>query len=157
MSFSQRVLLVFTYLFLFHLALFSQKEQDDISFRHINAGLSQSSVSTIFEDSHGFLWLGTSNGFNKFDGTKLQNFEKNLDGTTDLSYGYVGDIYEDENKLLYFGTDQGLYIYDHTYDRVSPYPFKHDSLQIRSRNYKSITKSNNILWLGTYASGLSWT
>lgn len=154
MRYAQPLLTVLLNLILSNQALQCQIDQDSVSFHHIETGLSQSSISTIFEDSQGFLWLGTSNGIHKFDGTHLQEYQKNVDGTTSRSYGYVENIYEDEDNLLYIGTDQGLNIYNRKQDVISPYPFKHDSLRIQSKNFTSVEKINNILWFGTNASGL---
>lgn len=154
MRYTQLLLLVFLNLVFSNLALHSQIVQDAISFHPIETGLSQSSISTIFEDTDGFLWLGTSNGIYRFDGTSMQVFEKSLEGNTGLSYGHVESIYQDDEKLLYIGTDQGLGIYDGKQHMVRPYPFKHDSLQIQSQNFKSVEKINNILWFGTNSNGL---
>ena len=75
-----------------------------ITFQHIQQGLSQSSATVLFEDSDGFIWRGTRNGLNKYDGTDFEIFEKSLEGRTGLTHEYIGAIYED-NKNLYIGTN----------------------------------------------------
>ncbi len=124
-----------------------------ITFQHIRQGLSQSSATVLFEDSDGFIWIGTRNGLNKYDGTDFEIFEKSLDGRTGLTHEYIGALYED-NKNLYIGTNQGLSLYDRTLDRVRPFEFKNEGKKIESKSIKSIAKTKSTLWLGTYADGL---
>ncbi len=127
--------------------------QEPYTFQHIENGMSQSSATVLLEDSYGFIWVGTRNGLNKYDGTDFQIFEKSVDGVTGLTDEYIGALYED-GLDLYIGTDQGLSVYDRTLKRVSPYHFKELAKEIESKNIISIAKTENTLWLGTSSDGL---
>src|SRR5680860_342577 len=127
--------------------------QEPYTFHHIENGMSQSSATVLLEDSYGFIWVGTRNGLNKYDGTDFQIFEKSLDGVTGLTDEYIGALYED-GPDLYIGTNQGLSMYDRTLNFVRPYEFKESAKEIESINIESIAKTDGTLYLGTNADGL---
>jgi ligand-binding sensor domain-containing protein len=74
----------------------------------IEAGLSQNTVNTIFQDSRGFMWFGTENGLNKYDGTGFSIFKNRSTDTSSLASSDVYSVYEDNDKNLWFGTRAGL-------------------------------------------------
>lgn len=86
-------------------------------FSHISSkdGLSESQVKVILQDSYGFMWFGTKNGLNRYDGTSIQtiNCDDYIAGKGDHN---ISALFEDENKKLWVGTDRGVYIYDPIYD-----------------------------------------
>ncbi len=76
-------------------------------------GLSQNDVHSIFQDSKGFVWIGTNDGLNRFD---CINF-KNYGHSQGLTSGLILSIAEDSNHNLWIGTDdKGLYLYDRKMD-----------------------------------------
>ena len=89
-------------------------------FSHISSedGLSESQVKVILQDSYGFMWFGTKNGLNRYDGTSIQTFNCD-DYITGTSNHNISALFEDENKKLWVGTDRGVYIYDPVYDKFS--------------------------------------
>ena len=82
-------------------------------FSHISVenGLSQSNVKAIVQDSYGFLWFGTKNGLNRFDGTSI--VQKDCDdyaaGTGNHN---ISALFEDKDRILWVGTDRGVYRYN---------------------------------------------
>lgn len=82
-------------------------------FIHItsNEGLSQSNVKTIIQDSYGFMWFGTKNGLNRYDGTsiKIFNCEDKIARKGDNN---ISALFEDSGKKLWIGTDKGVYLFD---------------------------------------------
>lgn len=86
-------------------------------FTHISSedGLSESQVKVILQDSYGFMWFGTKNGLNRYDGTSIRtiNCDDFIAGTGNHN---ISALFEDENKKLWVGTDRGVYIYDPVYD-----------------------------------------
>ncbi|MEM8927467.1 MAG: two-component regulator propeller domain-containing protein [Bacteroidota bacterium] len=132
----------------------AQSILDTISFHHIKKGMSQTSATQIFEDSEGFLWVGTPNGLNKFDGSNFEIYEKGTDTSVGLTDGYIESIYEDHGGELYIGTNQGLNIYDRRLDMVKPFPFLPAGAFLQSKYIGAIAKQGSFLWLGTDNSGV---
>lgn len=71
-------------------------------------GLSQMQVTGLIQDSRGYIWIGTKNGVNCFDGEKFVNFKKQ-DGLPD---NYVISLTEDSNGNIWVSTRTGLVWYD---------------------------------------------
>jgi len=82
------------------------------SFKHynINNGLSQNTVFAIFQDKLGFMWFGTKDGLNRFDGTDFSVFKFSPEGN--LRDNAFHRIIQDQNDNLWVGTDDGVYIFD---------------------------------------------
>ncbi len=132
----------------------AQNPLDSLNFQHIKTGMSHSSVSEIFQDSQGYLWIGTPNGLNKYNGSDFQIFDKSLDGAVGLTNGYVERIYEDEEGIIYIGTYKGLNWYDRNLDIVKPYDFKPQGKEIQNEYINVIHRTGAYLLLGTTQNGL---
>jgi len=80
-----------------------------LRFEHISIeqGLSQSSVRVIFQDSRGFLWFGTEDGLNRYDGYTFKTFKPEPSNPNSLSDGWITSIAEDQNGYLWVGTRLG--------------------------------------------------
>ena len=102
-----RVILLITIVqLLFISEIFSQQQ---ISFNHLTVedGLSQSSVTCIFQDKKGFMWFGTQDGLNRFDGYNFKVFKNDPTDSTSLSENFIFSIYEDSSGQLYVETRDG--------------------------------------------------
>jgi signal transduction histidine kinase/ligand-binding sensor domain-containing protein len=74
----------------------------------ITEGLSQSVVNCIYQDSKGYIWLGTQNGLNRFDGYSFVKYKFNPDDSTSISNNWIYSVAEDKNGNLWIGTKAGL-------------------------------------------------
>ncbi|MBD3183842.1 response regulator [Candidatus Poribacteria bacterium] len=98
----------------FILSFWGSSRGIDINFnmplRHydINDGLSNNSVTTILQDSIGFIWIGTYHGLNRFDGYEFESFLDDPDNPYSISDNRINTIYEDYDKNLWIGTNQGI-------------------------------------------------
>jgi signal transduction histidine kinase/ligand-binding sensor domain-containing protein len=78
----------------------------------VSDGLSQSEILCIFQDSEGYIWFGTQNGLNKFDGYTFESFFNDPSDSTTISNNWIFGITEDQNGMLWIGTKGGLNKYD---------------------------------------------
>jgi ligand-binding sensor domain-containing protein len=92
----------------------SLAQENDLRFNYIttNNGLSNNIVTCIAQDENGFMWIGTMEGLNHFDGYKNKIFKKVLDDSTSLADNMVFDIYIDHLTNIWVGTQNGLCLYN---------------------------------------------
>ena len=102
------------------LALQLHAQGPNIKFKHISIkdGLSQSSVNTIIQDGEGFMWFGTQDGLNKFDGYEFTVFKHQVEDSTTLSNSFINCTYLDALKRLWIGTNSGISIYDNVQGKL---------------------------------------
>jgi two-component sensor histidine kinase/ligand-binding sensor domain-containing protein len=129
------------------------QEIRDIPFKHISVtdGLSVSNVNCFLHDSKGFMWIGTANGLNKYDGYNFIVYKNDREDNSSLSSNLVNDIIEDKNGNLWIATYQGLSIYDRKKDTFFNYLHaEKDSNSIVNNIIQCLlydTKGN--FWIGT--------
>jgi len=75
-------------------------------------GLSNAEVYNMIKDVNGFLWIGTTNGLNRFDGSKFKIFFHDPDDSSTIGGNRIHGIVEDSLHNLWIGTDKGLSRYD---------------------------------------------
>ena len=97
---------------------------EPLRFRHLTVddGLSQSWVPTIVKDDLGFLWIGTQNGLNRFDGTGFRVYNHDAADPTSLSSASVNRLLVDSRGRLWIATGVGLDLYDRENDRFEHVP-----------------------------------
>ncbi|MFT4153057.1 two-component regulator propeller domain-containing protein [Parafilimonas sp.] len=86
----------------------------------IENGLSNNSVTTVFQDHRGFIWFGTYDGLNRYDGYYFKVFRNHLNDSNSLPNNRIAAIIEDDNKRLWVGTRSGVAIYDQVTSAFSP-------------------------------------
>ncbi|MCK5147934.1 PAS domain S-box protein [bacterium] len=146
------------YILLAPFCLYSQPQNIRFSHFTIKDGLSQNSVLCVFQDSRGFMWFGTEDGLNQFDGYKFTVFKHDPNNTSSISNNYVTAICEDSSGYLWIGTDGGgLNRFD---IRTKQFiHFKNDPLNSNSISDNSIIKlildQQGNFWIGTLNGGLN--
>ena len=146
----------FTLLF-FGLLLFSNKlaAQDDyVRFKRltINDGLSLSSVYDIYQDSKGFMWFGTEDGLNKYDGQSITVYGAHTDQRNLLANKWVEQIFEDKSGMIWLGSRSGLTRYN---PRTGVFTaLQHDPEDSSTLSNDTITAIaadlRNEIWVGTF-------
>jgi ligand-binding sensor domain-containing protein/signal transduction histidine kinase len=114
-------------------------------------GLSQSSAQVILQDNLGFLWIGTQDGLNRFDGFSFKVFQPDPNDPQALSGGEILSMFKGANGTLWIGTDAGL----NRYDPISG-KFKHwvhddqNPASLANNVVQAIYQdSQGALWIGT--------
>ena len=104
----------FIYTFFLSLLLTQNLTAQDYYFEHytVEDGLSHNTVLSSLQDSKGFLWFGTKDGLNRFDGYAFKRFQYKINDKKQLLGNYVESLLELDGHI-YAGTDNGLFQYDY--------------------------------------------
>lgn len=83
-------------------------------FRHyqVENGLSNNATICCLQDKKGFLWFGTKDGLDRFDGYSFKVFRNLPEDKGSIGSNFIHALYEDPNGILWVGTENGLYRYD---------------------------------------------
>lgn len=84
----------------------------------IRNGLSQNTVYQILQDRKGFMWFGTKDGLNRYDGLSFRVYKKE---NSDLGRNFITALYEDAEGNIWIGTDGGVFIYNPVSDSFTPF------------------------------------
>lgn len=128
-------------------------QNNEIRFTHITSedGLSLNGVTQIYQDSQGFMWFGTYNGLNRYDGYNFKIFLPNPSDPNSISNHSIYSIIEDKYGYIWIATLDGLNRYDRKTETF--YKYKHnpkDPHSISSNNILSIYEDKSgTLWIGT--------
>ncbi|MCW3111042.1 MAG: hybrid sensor histidine kinase/response regulator [Segetibacter sp.] len=80
----------------------------------VENGLSNNATICSLQDKKGFLWFGTKDGLNRFDGYSFKVFRNDPDDSGSIGNNFIHSIYEDRDGILWIGTEGGLYRYNAT-------------------------------------------
>ncbi|MEL7531025.1 MAG: two-component regulator propeller domain-containing protein, partial [Bacteroidota bacterium] len=107
-------------------------------------GLSQSSVHCLMQDQQGFIWIGTEDGLNRFDGSNFRVF-KQADNQSSLPHNWVNYLYEDRQQYIWVGTQNGLSRFDPRSEQWTycPIPWDHKVKTI----YSCVQDAKGRLWI----------
>lgn len=123
----------------------------------IENGLSSSAIYAIHQDKTGFMWFGTENGLNRYDGYNFTIFKHNRDDVNSIADDYTWDICEDKDGKLWFATNDGLDKYDPLTGKFTHFVNDpNDSNSLSSNLISSIAlDAENNLWVGTWDAGFN--
>ncbi|MFC3559287.1 two-component regulator propeller domain-containing protein [Pedobacter jamesrossensis] len=95
----------------------------EISFTHIGReqGLINNTTRTIFQDTRGFMWFGTSSGLNRYDGYRFYDYLKGKDKSKSLNSNTINKFFEDKKKRLWIATANGLSLYQPDKDQFKTF------------------------------------
>ncbi|OQB31259.1 MAG: Sensor histidine kinase TodS [Bacteroidetes bacterium ADurb.Bin174] len=98
-------------------------QQQDYYFRHLTTedGLSQNTVLSILQDDKGFMWFGTKDGLNRYDGKSVKVFKYEKDNDYCLGNNTIWSLLQLPDGKIWIGTDKGIYVYDPIYEHFTPF------------------------------------
>jgi len=114
----------------------------------VEQGLSQSSVQVILQDHVGFVWLGTDEGLNRYDGYEFVVFRHDPQDPGSLPNETIWSLLEDRDHRLWVGTDRGLSLLDPATERFAPVP------SIHGRVTGIVEDADGTLWVASEGGGL---
>ncbi|MHC0442459.1 two-component regulator propeller domain-containing protein [Flavobacterium sp. 3-210] len=103
---------VLHFILLFGFTSLSFAQDNPVKFLDISDGLSNNSVTTIFQDSDGYLWFGTYDGLNRYDGYNFKVFRNRINDKKSLSFNAIYNIEGDSRKNIWVGGANGISIYN---------------------------------------------
>ncbi len=114
-------------------------------------------MRAILQDQMGFMWFGTQEGLNRFDGYKFKVYSHDPDDANSLSNNWVNALHEDREGRLWVGTQNGLDRYDPETDTFQH--FNSDANNTSGVNFNRVRAifedDHGLLWIGTDGDGLS--
>jgi ligand-binding sensor domain-containing protein len=115
----------------------------------INDGLSQNTINAILQDRLGFIWIGTSDGLNRYDGQTINIYRHDRADPTSLADNNVLSLFEDSRGTLWIGSGAGLDRFD---------PATHTFIPTRAAGLSFVQSlaedHDQRLWIGTQTQGL---
>ncbi len=155
MNFALKTKLINSFFYLFFLSICSVFlpcfSQSQVLFNKINQakGLSNDRVSSIVKEKNGFVWIGTENGLNRFDGDKIKIYNKQ---NSALSSNDIAVLLIDHKGEIWIGTfGGGLNLYNPSNDKFVTYKnIPNDNTSIPSNELNTLFEdSKGTIWLGT--------
>ncbi|OJJ21075.1 hypothetical protein BKI52_10920 [marine bacterium AO1-C] len=137
------------------MSLYAQVSTQDINFSTINSsqGLSQNTVNCVLQDRRGFLWFGTGDGLNRYDGYQFKVYQHELDNKNSLSNNYILSLYEDSKGYIWVGTfGGGLNRFNPDKEEFVRYEHKKgDVNSIASNDIRALYEDESgKIWLGLF-------
>jgi len=148
---------VFLFIAAFYGVFAACTSQGTFSVRHIGVreGLSQSQVLSVEQDHHGFLWIGTQDGLNRYDGIDIHVYRPQKESSFHLSDQHIQCLHEGNQGILWIGTvNGGLNAYTHKTGRITTIPFPDKLLDAPPKIGSILEDSEGIVWVGTIGKGL---
>ena len=128
-------------------------QDSEIQFDHLFAknGLANNYVTKIIQDDQGFIWIGTVEGLNRYDGYSYKVFKNDPKDSTSLSDDWVTDIYEDKQNNIWIATRRyGLNKYNKLNESFTHYRYDPDNYNSISSDtaYTIFQSKNEMIWVG---------
>lgn len=131
----------------------STVQENKINFKNltVNDGLSSNLIKDIYQDSIGYIWIGTEDGLNQYNGNMLVKYSYENNTENSIASPHITSINEDRHKNIWVGTDYGLNIINRDRDKIIRIGAEEgkDS-ELSNGDITTIYRdSNDTMWIGT--------
>lgn len=127
----------------------------NFKFYSVENGLSSNTVYAIVQDSKGFVWIGTEDGLNRFDGYEFKIYKNDPKNTSSIRSNYVYCLYQDTDEVLWVGTEKGISTYNPHIDAFIPFDLKaNNGISIAGRVENIIPDEKGNIWISVYMQGV---
>lgn len=133
------------------LLIFPYLSSAQLKFKHltINDGLSQNVVLCMLQDREGYIWMGTEDGLNRYDGYEFRHYKHNEDEGS-ISNSFINSLVEDKDGNFWIATADGLNLYDKNKDRFTRIAtVSKESARLNRDFINSLLLDGDNLWIGT--------
>lgn len=117
-------------------------------------GLSNSAINTIFKDSRGFMWFGTWDGLNRFDGKNIKTFYPDLYDEHTISNNIIRNMLEDGAGNLWVVTERGLNKYSHDLEKFRSWFTDFPELSLQEQSLKAVKGIDGHIWVNVHGQGI---
>ena len=123
----------------------------------VEQGLSQADVMTVLQDSVGYMWFGTENGLDRYDGYRMRRYQRSQGRPDGLAHDFIWQVAEDKDGNLWIATDGGgVARWNRATDSFRTW--RHDpadSATIASNQVRTLlVEADGTVWIGTQDRGL---
>jgi ligand-binding sensor domain-containing protein len=126
----------------------------DLLFEHLTPhdGLSFNQATVVYQDHRGYVWIGTLDGLNCYDGTSFQVFKNNVRDTASLISNNILSIAEDKSGGLWVGTDHGVSRMDIKTGKCLNFNEEHPERHGLTRDFKCcvLVDRKGKVWVGSH-------
>ena len=126
-------------------------ENDRLVFHNLTTsmGLSHGDVKCFYKDHDGFLWIGTTDGLNKYDGIGFTVYKNDRKDSTSIPYNYINYIYEDKQNNLWIALTTGLCRYNRDKNNFEKIPMiDNTGVNIDNQISRIFEDNSGRLWIG---------
>lgn len=118
--------------------------QNQLVFSHLKEsdGLSDNIINCFLKDSRGILWIGTYNGFNRYDGSNFFVYKKRK-GSNSMSNEVIHNLCEDKEGNIWAATDNGVFCFDPARDQFTNYNLRNFGVKTF---YSIVSEKNGSIW-----------
>jgi ligand-binding sensor domain-containing protein/signal transduction histidine kinase/DNA-binding response OmpR family regulator len=127
------------------------------SFRkyQVNNGLSENSVQCILQDREGYMWFGTKDGLNRFDGFEYRIYKNNAADANSLGNNFIHSLFQAQDGKIWVGTDLNLYLFDPLLNQFQLFSKKtKNGIGVASAISTICEDNNHNIWIGTQYQGI---
>lgn len=136
--------------------LFAQQKHIRLERFSLENGLSQSTVQAIFQDQRGYMWFGTQDGLNRFDGYRFTVFKRPQTQDGGLIDNWITALEEDAVGRLWIGSDAGLCFFDERTEQFTPLSLRNSHFVAEPRVTALQADGEGGLWIATEQAGLAY-
>ncbi len=118
-------------------------------------GLSNSAVTSVYFDSKGYIWFGTWDGLNRYDGTRIRVFKPDIFQKGSISNNIIRRILEDKSRNLWVVTENGLNLYNPEKELFTSFFVDQHSSEYRENRFHTALDPDSVIWCSKYDYGVT--
>lgn len=121
-------------------------------------GLSQLTIYSIIQDHKGFIWAGTQDGLNRFDGYEFKVYRHDPNNPNSISHNWIWNICEDTHSNLWIASYEGLNLLDrksNSFTHISPLS-QRDKIETSFQPNYLFQENDTLIWVAVWGAGIYW-